>query len=184
MTAQRLNLWQTQKLKMWHLKKNCELAKIVRKLKISSCDKTQKLKLRQNTNCDKAKKLATKLKNSNCNKAKKKIKKWPNFKIKIVTKLKQQQNSKAQMATKKLKNSNYDKLKKLKLRQNLNSNRDKTQKLKFWNLIATSTYFFMDVFCPHFLYILLNNNSANTAKITTHKNIVGHLSHNLRFQLY
>ena len=63
-------------------------------------------------------------------KLKKKLKLWRNSKTKIVPKLKNPNPDKTQVVTKlKLwQNSNFDKIKK-------NSNCDKTQKLKMWQLV-------------------------------------------------
>ena len=90
---------------------------MVTKLRNSNCDKTQKLKLWQNSNTQIVTKvenseteIVTKLKNSNCDKTQK-LKFWQNSKTQIVTKLK---NSNCEQT----KNSNYGlSKKKLKLWQ-------------------------------------------------------------------
>ena len=101
----------TQKNKLWQCKNShCEKTQIVTKLKNSCFDKTQKFKLWQPKT-----KILTKHKNWKCDKSK----------TQIVIKTKLWENSKTQVVTKR-KNSNCDKTQ--------NSNRDKTQKLKSWQL--------------------------------------------------
>ena len=107
------------------------------KLKNSNCDTTQKLllwqnlkaqivtklKLCQNSNCDKSR-VVTNLKlwhNSNCEKK--------NLKIISGTKHQLWQNARTQIMTKN-KNSNYDKTQKLKLWQNLKYDQSKFMKKK------------------------------------------------------
>ena len=128
----KLNCEETQKLKLWW----SSTTPIVMKIINSNCDKTRKLKLGfkkfLNLNFDKIQKLklwlnsktqtVMKLKNSNCDETKK---------TQMVTKLKLWQNS------------NWDKNKKIKcgkiqiVTKPLNSNNDKTQKLKFWQNAKT-----------------------------------------------
>ena len=89
--------------------------KNITKLKNSNCDKTQKLKLWQNSKTW----IVTKLKKSNCDKNQK---------------LKWGQNSKTEFATK-LKNWNCDQTQKLKLQQYQNCK-------KTWKLIMWQTFLF------------------------------------------
>ena len=92
---------------------------IVMKLKNSNGDKTQKLKLWQNSKTQ----IVTKLKNSNCDNLKTQIvtteilTKQNYDKTQVVTKLKNSKCDKIQIVTK-LKNSKCDKNKKFKLWQN------------------------------------------------------------------
>ena len=92
-------------------------------LKYSICDKTQKLKLIQNSKTQ----IVTELENSICDKTQK-LKWWQNSKINIVTKLKNSNydNSKTQIVTK-LKNQN-----------SYNSETQIVTKLNFFNLWQNS----------------------------------------------